>query len=213
MTGDAQTPHWDGVYEAREEDALTWFEEVPEVSLRLIGRFAEPGDPVIDIGGGASRLVDHLMARGYRNLAVLDLSEAALEVSRARLGAAAEGVTWIAADVTRWHPEGAAHALWHDRAAFHFLTDPDQRAAYVGCMASALRPGGHAIMMSFAEDGPERCSGLPVQRYSPATLATEIARHRPGAFTPVLAERHLHHTPKGAVQAFQVSVLRRNGDG
>jgi SAM-dependent methyltransferase len=186
---------------------------VPALSLRLIKDHADPDDPIIDIGGGASRLVDHLLPRGYRRLSVLDLSEAALEASRARLGTLADGVTWIAADVTDWQPEPASLALWHDRAAFHFLTDPDRRAAYVDRMARALRPGGHAILMTFAEDGPERCSGLPVQRYSPAALAAEIARHAPDAFTPVLSERHVHRTPKGAEQAFQVSVLRRDSDG
>lgn len=203
------TGHWDSVYGARAEPALTWFEEVPELSLRLIAEVAQPDDPVIDIGGGASRLVDHLLTQGYRRLCVLDLSESALAASRARLGRAAEGVVWVAADVTRWQPEPAAHALWHDRAAFHFLTCAADRGAYIDRMSRALRPGGHAIIMTFAEDGPERCSNLPVRRYSAETLLAEIAAHRPGSFTPVRSGRHLHRTPKGAAQAFQFSVLRR----
>ena len=209
MTDTGDVTHWDSVYGAREEAALTWFEDVPGLSLSLIRDLAQLDDPVIDIGGGASRLVDHLLAEGYRNITVLDLSQAALEVSRARLGDRADRVTWIAADITTWQPEPEAYALWHDRAAFHFLTEPDQRAAYVAAMAAALRPGGHAVIMTFAEDGPERCSNLPVQRYSPDTLAGEVARHAPGLFAQVHGARRVHRTPKGAAQAFQVSVLRR----
>jgi len=206
--GDKQA-HWDEVYGAREEAALTWFEEAPALSLDLIAEHATPEDAVIDIGGGASRLVDGLIAQGYAHVTCLDLSEAALAASRDRLGEAAGRVTWIAGDVTDWQPEPGAYALWHDRAAFHFLTDPAARAAYAARMARALRPGGHAVLMTFAEDGPERCSGLPVQHYSPASLAAEIDLHAAGAFVPVSAHTHLHRTPKGAEQAFQVSVLRR----
>ncbi len=209
MTGAGETEHWDGVYGAREEGALTWFEDVPDLSLSLIRNLARPIDPVIDIGGGASRLVDHLLAEGYRDITVLDLSEAALAVSRARLGDRADKVGWIVGDITQWQPDSAAYALWHDRAAFHFLTEPDQRAAYVARMVAGLRPGGHAIIMSFAEDGPERCSNLPVQRYSPDTLSVEVGRHAPGLFTRVQEARHVHRTPRGAAQAFQVTVLRR----
>ncbi|PWK60160.1 class I SAM-dependent methyltransferase [Roseicyclus mahoneyensis] len=209
MTGAGNTTHWDSVYGAREEEALTWFEDVPGLSLSLIRDLARPEDPVIDIGGGASRLVDHLLGEGYRDITVLDLSETALDASRGRLGDRADRVGWIVGDVTQWRPDSAAYALWHDRAAFHFLTEPDQRAAYVARMAAALRPGGHAIIMTFAEDGPERCSNLPVQRYSPDTLSAEVGRHAPGLFTAVQGARHMHPTPKGAVQAFGVTVLRR----
>lgn len=208
-TGTGDVTHWDGVYGARDEDALTWFEDVPDLSLSLIRDLARPEDPIIDIGDGASRLVDHLLADGYRDISVLDLSQAALEASRARLGDRAEAVNWIVADVTQWQPAPAAYALWHDRAAFRFLTEPDQRAAYVAGMAAALRPGGHAVMMTFAPDGPERCSNLPVQRYSPETLSAEPGRHAPNLFTMVQGARHLHRTPKGAAQAFQVTILRR----
>ena len=201
--------HWDAVYGARTEAALTWFEADPRLSLRWITAFADHDDPVIDIGGGASRLMDALLDLGYARPSYLDLSQAALAVSRARLGARGESVTWIVADVTRWDAPHAAYALWHDRAAFHFLTAPGQRAAYVARMAQALRPGGHAVIMTFAEDGPDRCSGLPVWRTSSKTLADEIALHAPGAFVPVTSARHLHRTPTGAEQPFQTLVLRR----
>ncbi|NKX43009.1 class I SAM-dependent methyltransferase [Roseicyclus persicicus] len=201
--------HWDAVYGARAEAALTWFEADPALSLRLIAAHAGPDAPVIDVGAGASRLVDALLARGYGRLTCLDLSAAALGVAQARLGAAAARVSWVVADVTAWAPEPGAYAVWHDRAAFHFLTDAAARRAYLSRMAAALRPGGHAILMTFAEDGPEMCSGLPVQRWSPAALAAEVEAQVPGAFAPVASERHLHHTPKGGAQGFQASVFRR----
>jgi len=209
VTTDERESYWDAVYAAREDTALTWFEETPELSLRLIEEHAGPYDPVIDVGGGASRLVGLLIGRQFTRITCLDLSGAALATSQGRLGDAAERVTWIAADVTTWRADAGAYAAWHDRAAFHFLTEAAQREAYVANMVRGVRPGGHAILMTFAEDGPERCSGLPVHRYSPESLGSEIGRHAPGAFSRVSASRFLHRTPKGAEQAFQVSVLRR----
>lgn len=200
--------HWDEVYAARSPEALTWFEEVPHVSLDLIRRYGAPDAPVIDVGGGASRLPDALLAEGFGDITVLDLSAAALEVSKARLGAAASRVHWVAGDVTGWMP-GRAHGVWHDRAVFHFLTVPADQDPYIDVMRRALAPGGHAIIATFAEDGPERCSNLPVQRYSPEALAARLEASAPGAFLPVEAQRHVHITPMGREQAFQVSVFRR----
>lgn len=200
--------HWDKVYGAHHEEALTWFEAEPALSRGLVTGHARPGDPVIDVGGGASRLVDALLAAGYGPLTVLDLSGAALRTSRERIGARAAEVTWLAADVTRWRPE-AHHALWHDRAVFHFLADPEDRAAYLAAMDAALKPGGVAVIATFAEDGPETCSGLPVTRYSPHMLAAEIGRLMPGRFQPAESRRHIHVTPKGKRQSFQVSVFRK----
>lgn len=200
--------HWDTVYGLRSEDELTWFEATPSVSLELVRAHLHRGEAFIDIGGGASRLVDALLADGFGPLAVLDLSGAALAVSRQRLGAMADQVTWIEADITRWKPD-RDYALWHDRAVFHFLTDEQDRAGYVRAMSRALRPGGIAIIATFAEDGPERCSGLPVVRYAPEDLATEIERLAPGRFEPILAKRHPHVTPKGNRQSFQFSVFRK----
>ncbi|MFV0514477.1 MAG: class I SAM-dependent methyltransferase [Jhaorihella sp.] len=205
MTDDA---HWNEVYGSRAEDEVSWFAETPEPSLSLVCEFAQDADPVADIGGGASWLADALLARGYGDLTVLDLSGRAIDMARARLGARAGDVHWIVGDVTRWQP-GRTFRLWHDRAVFHFLTGAPGRAAYARVMRAALEPGGHSVISTFAEDGPEHCSGLPVARYAPAALAREIERHAPGAFEPVRALRHAHVTPAGATQRFQVSVFRR----
>jgi SAM-dependent methyltransferase len=200
--------HWNRVYTARNEAALTWFEDRPDVSMGLIQRHLPSGGAVIDVGGGASRLVDGLLAAGYGPLAVLDLSDAALAIARQRLGTRAAGVDWIAADVTVWEP--ARHwALWHDRAVFHFLTDDTGRTGYLRALAGALAPGGTAIMATFAEDGPETCSNLLVARYSPEALAATLDRLAPGLLLPVEALRHVHVTPRGNRQAFQISVFRR----
>jgi len=206
----ASAAHWNKVYGARDEHALTWFEAVPTKSLDLIAAFAPDGAEVIDIGGGASRLVDGLIANAkIGRVVVLDLSEAALEASRDRLGPEASAkVAWVAGDVTE-QADLPPIDIWHDRAAFHFLTDPDRQAAYLDALVKALRPGGHAILATFADDGPETCSGLPVQRYAPNALAARIAALAPGALHPVQAERHVHVTPKGNRQAFQTSVFRR----
>lgn len=200
--------HWDSVYGSRSEDALTWFEATPSVSLDLIREHLCPGDPFIDIGAGSSRVVDALLDRGYGPLEVLDLSSAALAVSRRRLGPRADDVAWIAADITTWQPDHD-HAVWHDRAVFHFLTEAEDRAGYARALAQAVRPGGIAIIATFADDGPEMCSGLPVVRYAPEELAQELDRLLPGRFELLNARRHMHMTPKGNRQNFQYSVFRR----
>ncbi|MCR9255348.1 MAG: class I SAM-dependent methyltransferase [Alphaproteobacteria bacterium] len=200
--------HWRDVYATKRPDEVSWFEAVPSLSHALVTRHLSPGAPFVDVGGGASRLVDLLLGEGYGPLSVLDISEPALAACRGRLGAAAGRVDWILADVTRWEPE-RDYALWHDRAAFHFLAEIADRTAYVRALTAALRPGGIAIIATFAEDGPEKCSGLPVQRYAPEALAAELARLAPDAFEPVEHHRHSHQTPEGREQRFQVSVFRR----
>jgi SAM-dependent methyltransferase len=200
--------HWDDVYGARSEDALTWFEATPAVSLDLVREHLQPGAPFIDIGAGASRLVDVLLDEGFGPLTVLDLSAAALAVSRQRLGPRADAVHWIEADITTWQPE-RDYAVWHDRAVFHFLTGAEDRAGYARALSNALRPGGIAIIATFAEDGPEMCSGLPVVRYAPEALAQEFDRLLPGRLEMMDARRHMHITPKGNRQSFQYSVFRR----
>lgn len=202
--------HWSGVYATREEADLTWFENEPTLSLRLVTSVSEPSDPVLDVGAGASRLVDGLLEHGYTRLSCLDLTDTGLARSRARLGQAADRVTWIVADVTRWSPEPGTFAVWHDRAAFHFLTEAGDRQAYVERMARALRPGGHGILMTFAEDGPETCSGLPVRRWSTPALVEEIETRSGGAITGISGERHAHRTPAGRVQPFRATLLRRD---
>lgn len=200
--------HWNGVYEARPEDELTWFEATPEVSLDLVRTYLKPGNAYIDIGGGASRLVDALLEAGLSPLTVLDLSGASLTVSKQRLGPQSDHVTWIEADITTWQPE-RDYAVWHDRAVFHFLTGAEDRAGYARALSDALRPGGIAIIATFADDGPEMCSGLPVVRYAPEALAQELEDLLPGQFEMRDARRHMHITPKGNRQSFQYSVFRK----
>jgi SAM-dependent methyltransferase len=197
--------HWENVYRTKGEREVSWFQETPSVSLELIrSAGATRRSAIVDIGGGASRLVDALVDAGYEAVTVLDLSESALAAAKLRLEQAAARVTWIVADVTRWKPS-QRYDLWHDRAAFHFLTDAADRTAYVACLRDALRPGGQAIIATFALDGPERCSGLPVVRYDAASLGQVLGSE----FDLVETRRHDHQTPMGSTQRFQFSVFRR----
>lgn len=200
-----RSAHWENVYATKGETEVSWFQDSPAISLALI-RDANP-DPtatIIDIGGGASRLVDALLREGYRSLAALDLSANALEAARARLGPAASNVDWIVSDVTTWRPT-RPYDVWHDRAAFHFLTEPRDRAAYVERLQSAVRPGGQIIIGTFALDGPEKCSGLPVQRYDGKSLAAEFG----AAFELIETRGEIHNTPWKSTQAFQFSRFRK----
>lgn len=197
--------HWEDVYTSKGEAEVSWFQDSPAISLELLALAgATPHSAVIDIGGGASRLVDELIARGYADVTVLDLSAKALAVAQARLGADADRARWIAADATQWQPP-QSYDIWHDRAAFHFLTDPEQQAAYMDRLRQALAPGGHVIIGTFAPDGPEKCSGLPVVRYDAVSLAALLG----GGFALVDTRRHEHSTPWGSVQKFQFSTFRR----
>jgi len=205
MTDANRKAHWETVYTTKGENEVSWFQESPEASLELIDlAHPTPASTIVDIGGGASRLVDSLIARGLNHVTVLDLSEAALEAAKARLGERASGVQWVVADVTKWYPTQICD-IWHDRAAFHFLTDPADRAAYVACMKRTVKPGGHVIIGTFAIDGPEKCSGLPVNRYDATSLARELGE---GAVL-VDARRHDHSTPWKSAQRFQFCIFRR----
>jgi trans-aconitate methyltransferase len=202
-TGSRQA-HWEGVYTTKRENEVSWFQDNPAPSLELIAAVgATPATAIIDIGGGASRLVDGLLAKGFRALAVLDLSGAALKAAKSRLGAQAEKVDWIVADATLWEPT-EVYDIWHDRAAFHFLTEENDRVAYIERMKKALRAGGHAIVATFAPDGPERCSGLRVMRYDAETLGQTLGQE----FDLIETRRHSHTTPWGSTQSFQFSVFR-----
>jgi len=197
--------HWENVYTTRGEREVSWFQERPALSLELIHTAgATPGSSVIDVGGGASRLVDALLAEGFAAVTVLDISGAALVASRRRLGSAGAAVTWIVADITNWEPP-RAYDVWHDRAVLHFLTDQADRAAYVMRLMKALRPGGHAIIGTFALDGPERCSGLPVVRYDASSLASLLGPQ----FELVESRMQDHATPMGGVQRFHFGLFRR----
>jgi SAM-dependent methyltransferase len=201
MTAD----HWQRIYTTRPTDAVGWYEPDPVVSRRLVeAAVARGARSVVDIGGGASSLVDHLLGLGLDRIAVLDIAGPGLAVSRARLGARADDVEWVVADVTVPVDLGRFD-VWHDRAVFHFLLDPAARARYVALARRTVPPGGVAIMATFAGDGPERCSGLPVCRYEPEALALECGP----AFRLTSTTRHLHHTPLGVPQAFQYSTFER----
>jgi SAM-dependent methyltransferase len=203
-TPDPQT-HWQGVYSSKGEQEVSWSQASPQPSLGLIETFAKAPDArIVDIGGGASRLVDALRGRGFSAVTVLDISAAALERAKERLGADAANVSWVVADATKWRPP-EAYDVWHDRAAFHFLVAASDREAYLDSLRRAVKPGGHAIIATFALDGPEKCSGLPVQRYDPAGLSRAVGED----FELVGQQAHRHTTPWGAVQSFQFSVLRR----
>jgi 2-polyprenyl-3-methyl-5-hydroxy-6-metoxy-1,4-benzoquinol methylase len=197
--------HWQQVYKEKGEHQVSWFQERPNISLELIKAVhADPSSAIIDIGGGASRLVDALVEKGYRDVTVLDLSERAVSIAKMRLGERAAMVKWIVADVTQWEPQ-RSYDLWHDRAAFHFLTEVSDRAAYIDRLRKAVRRGGHAIVGTFALGGPERCSGLPVVRYDAAQLSAALTP----SFALVDMRRDDHKTPWGAIQHFQFSVFRR----
>lgn len=203
---DRQT-HWQGVYQTKRENQVSWFQESPDVSLDLIrATGAKPGTAIVDVDGGASRLVDTLIQEGFRSVSVLDLSENALATSRARLGESARRVDWIVADVTAWQPH-RVYDVWHDRAAFHFLTDPDDQVAYAGCVRRAVSPGGYVIIGTFAPNGPERCSGLPVVRHDAISIGEALGRY----FALEESRQHEHATPWGTIQRFQFSLFRHTG--
>jgi 2-polyprenyl-3-methyl-5-hydroxy-6-metoxy-1,4-benzoquinol methylase len=200
--------HWNAAYAARGVGTVSWSDPAASESLPVLLPLLRPGDAALDVGGGASDLAAALVAEGRGPVTVLDLSDTALGLARARAGAAASGISWEQGDVTRWTPP-RQYGLWHDRAVFHFLTDAEDQAAYVRTLAAALAPGGLAVISTFAEDGPERCSGLPVMRYAPDALAATLDALAPGLLRPVSSARHLHRTPSGAGQRFQTSIMHR----
>ena len=197
--------HWEDVYAAKSETAVSWYQPHSVRSLELIEQAApDRGAAVIDVGGGASTLVDDLIGRGFSDLTVLDIAPAALERSKARLRKAAAKVTWIVGDITHWTPP-RTWDIWHDRAVFHFLTERAQQDTYVAALTAATRSGATAIVATFALDGPETCSRLPVQRYSPETLARRLGP----AFALTGQASETHKTPSGSEQRFSYAVLRR----
>lgn len=197
--------HWAATYAAGPVERRSWHRDHLEVSLSLIRRVTAPDDALIDVGGGASTLVDDLLDLGYTRLTVLDLSAAALDLARLRLGERAGAVTWLEGDVTEADLPEHAYALWHDRAALHFLVDDAVRRSYVRVASRAVAPGGHLVIATFALDGPDHCSGLPVQRYDAAGLERLFAP----AFSLRDSARELHTTPAGKQQSFTYALLRR----
>jgi 2-polyprenyl-3-methyl-5-hydroxy-6-metoxy-1,4-benzoquinol methylase len=199
--------HWDAIYRSKAASDVSWYQAEPLLSLALIQRVAHDlDDPIIDVGGGASTLVDALLAAGYRDVTVLDIAEPALAVARERLGERAGAVEWREADVLTVQLPAAGYAIWHDRAAFHFLTRPEDRRSYAAALRHALRPRGHAIVASFATDGPSRCSGLEVVRYSPESMLAELGE----GLELVDSAREAHCTPTGATQSFIYCLFQRS---
>jgi 2-polyprenyl-3-methyl-5-hydroxy-6-metoxy-1,4-benzoquinol methylase len=197
--------HWQNVYATKAEKEVSWFQENPAPSLELIAATGIRRDAdIIDVGGGASRLVDSLLERGFHRIAILDLSANALEEAKKRLGRRADEIVWIAEDVTTWE-SSSTYDLWHDRAAFHFLTEAADRDAYIVRLKKAVRAGGNVIIATFAADGPERCSGLPIVRYDPEAVASALGPE----FDLVESRRHDHVTPGGNTQRFQFSRFFR----
>lgn len=201
---DETVSHWEGVYREKEDTQLSWHQDDPSISLELCEvAGVDRGSSMIDVGGGTSRFAERLIERGLRDVCVLDVSAAALDRSRRQLGPVAEQIEWIAADVTTWSPN-RSYDLWHDRAVFHFLVDADDRTAYRDRLYRCLRQGSHAIIATFALDGPEKCSGLPVVRYDPEGLNEALGNR----LALVAHRRHTHQTPWGSLQSFQYSLLR-----
>lgn len=198
--------HWEKVYATKETDAVSWFQPHAELSFDIIkATGVERNAAIIDVGGGASVLVDDLLDNGYTNLTVLDLSAAALAAAKTRLRSRAYQVNWIEADITSVKLPANHFDVWHDRAVFHFLTAPEERAAYVRTVFNSVKPGGHVIVATFAEDGPDKCSGLPVQRYNADGLHAEFGE----AFKLLDSRKEAHHTPAGSVQQFVYCYCRR----
>ena len=198
--------HWDEVYATKAVDTVSWFETHASDSLRFLQKTGEAlTAAIIDVGGGASTFVDDLLAQGYQNVTVLDIAEQALLASKTRLGARAIQVSWLVCDITK--AEFGKHNIdvWHDRAVFHFLTSANDRKAYINNLLHALKPNGHAIIATFAEDGPLKCSGLEIVRYSASSLQAELGE----SFALMASEKVSHHTPGGNTQRFNYCYFRK----
>jgi SAM-dependent methyltransferase len=198
-------PHWDGVYGSRAANELSWYQPEPEMSLALIDDLRLEHDAaIVDVGGGASRLARRLLDRGFTDVTVLDVSARALGLARSELGVKAAAVHWIEQDLLSWTPQ-RQYDVWHDRAVFHFLVDPAHRERYVEILRSAVCVGGAVVIGTFAADGPTTCSRLPVARYGPDLLATELGE----GFVTLATRREEHRTPSHALQPFTWVALER----
>src|SRR6478672_4093705 len=191
--------HWERIYGTKAPEAVSWYRPHLEISLQLIERAApDLSASIIDVGGGESTLVDDLLARGYKNVTVLDVSQTAIGVSKKRLGEASDRVKWLVVDITKGKLAPRAYDVWHDRAVFHFLTTIDERTAYVQQVAHAVKSGGYVIVSTFGPEGPTKCSGLDVVRYDAESLHDEFGKR----FRLLESSKQLHHTPFGTLQQF-----------
>lgn len=198
--------HWENIYQTKAPSQVSWYQEHARLSLRFIAQTGiDKTGQIIDVGGGASTLVDDLLADGYLHITVLDISATALRTAQQRLGTHATDVTWIEADITQAELPHQRYDVWHDRAVFHFLTRPDDCRRYVEALRHAVKPGGHVIVATFAPDGPPQCSGLDVQRYNCDSLHQELGDD----FQPVSSAREAHATPFGTEQKFIYCYLRK----
>jgi len=199
--------HWESIYSRKDATEVSWFESSPRASLELIESMdLDRRAPVVEVGAGASRLAGELLARGFEDVTAIDVSAAALGRARRDLGDDATKVEWVIADI-RAHRFGREFALWHDRAVFHFMVDPEDRAAYLESARRSISPGGHAVLATFGPDGPPTCSGLPVRRYAASELATAMGSD----FALVSSSELRHVTPSGNSQQFVYAHLRRSG--
>lgn len=190
--------HWDRIYTDKAPTAVSWYRPHLETSLSLIERVASKGSEIIDVGGGESTLADDLLSHGFRNVTVLDISQTAVGVNKRRLGERADHVHWLVADVTKAELPKSTYDVWHDRAVFHFLTQPSDRATYIRQVADAVKVGGHVIVGTFGPEGPAKCSGLDVVRYDAESLHREFGVH----FRLLESVKELHETPFGTIQQF-----------
>lgn len=198
--------HWETVYATKTTDTVSWYRPHLDNSLALIERVASDRNAaVLDVGGGSSTLVDDLLARGYRDLSVLDISEEALSVTRERLGESAKNATWFVADLLDAPLQEARYDLWHDRAVFHFLTEAEQRASYMQQLVRALKPGGHVVLATFGPDGPVKCSGLDAVRYDAESLTRALGH----GFALIDSMLESHATPFGTTQQFLYALFQR----
>ena len=197
--------HWENIYAAKAPNAVSWYRSHLETSLELIEKVAPTRSPaIIDVGGGESTLVDDLVGRGYQNVSVLDVSSAAINFTKKRLGLMADSVDWIISDITTADLPANAYDVWHDRAVFHFLTTPEQRAAYVRQVRKAVKSGGHVLVSTFGAEGPTKCSGLEVVRYDAESLHAEFGVR----FQLLESVKELHETPFGTTQQFLYCLCR-----
>jgi ubiquinone/menaquinone biosynthesis C-methylase UbiE len=198
--------HWEDVYTRKAATEVSWYQPRPEKSLKLIARTGVGTTArIIDVGGGASTLVDALLTQGFQHVTVLDIAAAALETAKRRVGERADEVTWLEADITQANLPSAYYDVWHDRAVFHFLTEAADRRSYIDAVERSLKPGGHIIVATFAVDGPRKCSGLDTLGYSPAELRREFGSN----FRLVTGSCEEHLTPFGTTQRFSYSLFER----